>query len=375
MNLADLFRKSRRSEPTILLALKIFTMIMLIASLTGYLIVVIIDVKQDASIIMTSFVNVDAIRPPHLHFSSSLNHSISNCVEFYSLNDDVKMIECAPEDTSEFFDTENQIYSSNYFPSPNVLFDEKLLAITMYFNIYEKITLEKPSQINLVAFDSEFIMDYSSSYDKSIFTMNRYTLEPGQTYEFSYSRVIRELIKPSWMNDFGVPPTYEQKPSISSSLLGGPLNNNLNNLMKIDIRPKSTNLVQVDREVRTHTYLSGLGLIGGAWGLAAAVYAFLFGADTLRPWGIVQSYCCGFSRVTQKKLRVVLPAIPFFDTLNPSPINHAQNHYADLPLAKQNELILSRIDSLELFLQEYVVDVQYLDGIRKNDRNNLDFKE
>jgi hypothetical protein len=70
----------------------------------------------------------------------------------------------------------------------------------------------------------------------------------------------------------------------------------------------------------------------------------------------VQSYCCGFSRITQNKLKKSLPTIPFFDASNPDTENHPS-----LSLAERNEL---RINSLELFLQDYVVDVNYLDKIR-----------
>jgi hypothetical protein len=82
----------------------------------------------------------------------------------------------------------------------------------------------------------------------------------------------------------------------------------------------------------------------------------------LKPWGAVQLYCCGFSRLTRKKLRTTLPTIPFFDTINPDIKSHHSKRA--LSLAEQNELILARIDSLELFLQEYVVDVHYLDSVR-----------
>ncbi|GET66615.1 hypothetical protein GLOIN_2v1776888 [Rhizophagus irregularis DAOM 181602=DAOM 197198] len=83
----------------------------------------------------------------------------------------------------------------------------------------------------------------------------------------------QEFIRSSWMNDFGIPPIYENKSYFIN-----------------------------------HTYLGGVGLIGGAWGLAAAVYALLFGANTSRPWEL--------------------------------------------------------IDSFELFLQENVIHVHYLNGIR-----------
>jgi hypothetical protein len=64
MELANLLGGQRRSEPKHILGLKIFTMIMLISGFTGYLTVLIIDVIQDAPIIITSYVNVDGVRPP-----------------------------------------------------------------------------------------------------------------------------------------------------------------------------------------------------------------------------------------------------------------------------------------------------------------------
>lgn len=63
MNLVYLFRGYRRSEPTTLLVLKLFIMIILVACFTGYLAIVIIDVTQDVPIIRTSFVS-SPIRPP-----------------------------------------------------------------------------------------------------------------------------------------------------------------------------------------------------------------------------------------------------------------------------------------------------------------------
>jgi hypothetical protein len=91
------------------------------------------------------------------------------------------------------------------------------------------------------------------------------------------------------------------------------------------------------------------------------VYLYFFiGADQLRPWGIVQSYCCGLSRLTRKRFQKTFPIIPFFDTSYTNTKNRDSSNH-DLSLAEENEL---RINNLELFLREYVVDVHYLDGIR-----------
>jgi hypothetical protein len=63
--------------------------------------------------------------------------------------------------------------------------------------------------------------------------------------------------------------------------------------------------------------------------------------------------------LTQKKLKDSLPIVPFSNDTKDHQIN-------SLSLAERNKLLLSRLNSLELFLQEYVVDVKYLSRIRDN---------
>ncbi|PKC67629.1 hypothetical protein RhiirA1_458175 [Rhizophagus irregularis] len=364
MNLIDLLYRHRRSEPTILLGLKLFTMTILMACLTGYLVVVIIDVKQDDGLIIkTSYINVDAVPPPTVYFYAGYNFRISTCIQIYFANTTVK---CSPEDTVAYYDETFKAYYVVYNPSPNVLFNDSLTGLTLILTTSEGFKPSIDQEINVYAFDSEYdiyhiLLKEMTAYDYSIFKLNKYTIKPAQFYDFSYSRVIRESMKPNWINDFGVPPTYEQKSNIESALIGGPLlyKSTEGSLIFFNIKPKSKNVIRVDKEVRSKTYLSGLGLIGGAWGLMAALYAFLFGADTLRPWGAVQSYFCGFSRFTQKKLKKIFPIIPFSDTSYKNFKKYPPYH--ELSSDEQTEL---RINSLELFLREYVVDVHYLDGIR-----------
>ncbi|CAB5382109.1 unnamed protein product [Rhizophagus irregularis] len=399
MNLVNLFRGHRRSEPTTLLVLKLLMMIILVACLTGYLSIVIIDVVQDAPIAKTSFVESNTIRPPNFIFRSQYNFTISDCLEEYTKINDTQNtnVNCTMSDIiqpSEKYGPD-QYYFGYYQPSPGVFFynydkSDNYNAMTyLFIGLIVNDANNTPDQrlqamIDIMAFDSDYdplikyfkekkfyelntpeAIELTSSYDKSIITTNSYTLVLNQLYQFVYHRKIEELIRPSWMNDFGIPPTYENKSHIESTLLATslPINNIVNNnTIAIFVHPMGKT-VQINKEVRNRTYLGGVGLIGGAWGLAAAIYSWLFGADTLRPWGVVQSYCCGFSRLTQKKLRTTLPTIPFFNTINPDVKNHPSK-YA-LSLTEQNKLILERIDSLELFLQEYVVDVHYLNDIRE----------
>ncbi|CAG8676022.1 6338_t:CDS:2 [Rhizophagus irregularis] len=317
MKLTSLLGGRRRSEPKHLLGIKLFTMIMLIACLTGYLAVLIIDVNQGASIIVTSYFNVDGVRPPNLHFSGVYNASITGCVEARMVNKAFVPVDCLG-DMKQSYDEKSKKFLIDYQPSKDVFFSKgSLYNIVLFFLVYEEITLEKPWEMFLAAYDSErdfYYQNPSDDVDDMIFAMNTYNIAPNQDYRFTYSNIIREAIVPSWMNDFGVPPTYEQKPYITSNLVGGPLQN------------KNSD-----------------------------------GAKTLQPWGVVQSYCCGFSRLTQKKLKNSLPIVPFSDDHNTK--GHQIN---SLSLAEQNKLLLSRLNNLESFLQEYVVDVKYLDRIRDN---------
>ncbi|CAB4493425.1 unnamed protein product [Rhizophagus irregularis] len=151
------------------------------------------------------------------------------------------------------------------------------------------------------------------NYDNSIITMNMYALVLNQ-----------EFIRSSWMNDFEV-----------------------NYILIISSQKEIIQWCRFNR-----------------WcvGISSSSIRIAFWREHVTTMGVVQSYCCGFSRSTQKNLQLTLSTIPFFNTINPDIKNRPSKHA--LSLAEQNDLILTRIDSLELFLQEYVIDVHYLNGIR-----------
>ncbi|KAF0495062.1 hypothetical protein F8M41_021211 [Gigaspora margarita] len=128
-----------------------------------------------------------------------------------------------------------------------------------------------------------------------------------------------------------------------------------NLLAKIIIEPQSF-ITQVETEKRTKTVLNSLGLIGGAWGFAATIYAILFGANAIKPWGLTQKYGFKINKSVQTKLKNTLEIIPFVN--HPKTTNNLNNHE-----------LKRRLDSLQLFLTEYVVDVQYLEKIYKANIN------
>ncbi|RGB29339.1 hypothetical protein C1646_766736 [Rhizophagus diaphanus] len=408
MNLADLFRGYRHTEPRILLLLKLFIMIILVACLAGYLAIILIDIQKDGPIIRTSFHISDdnlPIRPPSFIFKSEFNFTIVACIEEHNTQDfKTSMVNCISDMTHpDEKRGPSQAYFGTYQPSKDTFFytfnkssDHTLMSsIVIGLIILDTNYTSASSQalVQIVAFDSgyktpiNYISDNkideiisnqkdsgtSLSFNDSVAMMNLYNLALNQNYQFEFKRRIKEVMVPSWMNDFGIPSKYETQSYIESTLLPIPISNvTSNNMLLMSIMPKGA-IIQIDREIRTHTYLSGIGLLGGAWGLAAAMYSLLFGADTIRPWGIVQSYCYGFSRLTRRKLKETLPIIPFYEK-SYTDANH------DLSFDEKIELIpllQSRIDSLELFLREYVVDVNYLDDIqnRSVSSNNLNNQE
>jgi len=79
----------------------------------------------------------------------------------------------------------------------------------------------------------------------------------------------------------------------------------------------------------------------------------------IRPWGCVQSHCCGLSARTRDKIKNKFSEIPLINSsLENSPpqnISHIQG-------------LQDRLNTLEIFLKEYVVDVNYLE--RLNNRND-----
>ncbi|CAG8760158.1 36902_t:CDS:2, partial [Gigaspora margarita] len=102
--------------------------------------------------------------------------------------------------------------------------------------------------------------------------------------------------------------------------------------------------------------LNSLGLIGGAWGFAATIYAILFGTNAIKPWGLTQKYGFKINNSVQTKLKNTLEFIPFVN--HPKTTNNLNNHE-----------LKRRLDSLQLFLTEYVVNVQYLEKIYKANIN------
>jgi hypothetical protein len=137
--------------------------------------------------------------------------------------------------------------------------------------------------------------------------------------------------------------------------------------------------------------LGSIGTIGGAWGLATALYAILFGNqfylilfnsffisihfiqlilnyfklgfDSIKPWGLIQSCCCRISKTSKNELRRSLPIIPFVSRKDS--FNDSYDHKNIENDNNNNSVTREEFESLLIYLKDYVVDVSSLESLAK----------
>ncbi|PKC64155.1 hypothetical protein RhiirA1_421883, partial [Rhizophagus irregularis] len=106
-----------------------------------------------------------------------------------------------------------------------------------------------------------------------------------------------------------------------------------------------------------------VGQIAGVAGTLSLLYAFLFGAgpSAIQTWGVVQKMkCFGIKRGVRKHINRRYPRLPFIHTSEDNEIIKGKD-YDD---------VIERLDAVERFLKEYVVDADFLAQIEKLDNEN-----
>ncbi|CAI2179852.1 6883_t:CDS:2 [Funneliformis geosporum] len=189
-------------------------------------------------------------------------------------------------------------------------------------------------------------------------TNNMYIVPNGQRGRVSFNRHIKKVINSEYKATLGISPTYDEIPYILSNIQTEPIENDkLTNgvLSSIVLLNVQYFFIKIETEQRTRTVFSIFGLVGGAYGIASTIYIILFGTNVIRPWGCVH-HSCGLRGRTHNKLRKELTVIPLVQNLGVS----------SNPQEISRELIAlqSRVNSLEVFLREYVVDVKYMEGLK-----------
>ncbi|CAI2163251.1 14166_t:CDS:10 [Funneliformis geosporum] len=338
MRFNELFIRHRKTEPSSVNLLRILIMIILISSLTGYIAILIIEVTSDEPVLTNTVVEAMEIPIPGGSQEIKLDES---CKEYLE----------QPKASSE---SNNYI---GYFKNVQNLTCVNVVALIVdsNYNATKSQDLMKftatDSEYNPLRYESKFNetnINKLPAYVKELSTSNFYYMVKNQMARLQFTRNIRETkiilesnqliidkvtLCPVYVKN--VPFDYEAGDFFASQI----------------VLTVQNFLLKKETEQRTRTLLSVFGLVGGAWGLAAAFYATLFGVDIIRPWGCVQFYCCGIRNKTHNKLKKSLPVIPLVKSSERPLPSFSRDVSRDEHAALQQ-----RVDALEVFLREYVVD-------------------
>ncbi|CAG8604544.1 9542_t:CDS:2 [Paraglomus brasilianum] len=222
--------------------------------------------------------------------------------------------------------------------------------------------------------DTNEIDNIDPNFSFSLIDQSMYLMFYHQRNLVDYARNTKKIIRPSLFTDFGFSPSTISVSYLTSRLSSGPMRLddamiNPNVYGSIDIRPSSF-LVRTETEQRSRTIFNALGLLGGAWTGSLTVYAILFGNNILKPWGCIHSYCCCYARKTRLLLRKSFPTIPLKSSKSLISLLSPDSSASTNDLLLQQPALSQHLDSLELFLKEYVVDSTYLEDSNSNDDSN-----
>ncbi|CAO3598399.1 unnamed protein product [Absidia cylindrospora] len=149
------------------------------------------------------------------------------------------------------------------------------------------------------------------------------------------------------------------------------------------------------KEQRQHSVLSALGLTGGAYGIATALYIILFGTPRLSPFGMLHRSAIWFDYFSLSKKRqhhtmappqsdghqdCIVNIIPGHhqtkETLTDDATNQNQSENgassssSTAPIALHTSFLESRVEELEEILRDYFLNVEHLDTLRRRQQEN-----
>ncbi|CAG8491434.1 8343_t:CDS:2 [Paraglomus occultum] len=363
MRLEEIFRKSRKTEPKAIVICRKLILLVIIALLIGYTAYLIINICNDIPILKTESRTDSVLRLPTVKFGFDYRYTVDCTLASYNSSN---APDCSAYITQPTFNQTTQSYKGSFDPPPNLMVEGQdhpngILGAALMFTVTDrgfnyndfKYTDDSYTQLlrKVEKSDPEFFNSLSVGSVHSLYYKQAYTV--------SYTQSERHIMKKNLLSAFGIPTGTLRVPYISAELEGGPLPDSIIGYGFAIFKPQ-TFVVKVEVEQRSNTVLGAFGLLGGIWSIAAGLYVFLLGKETIRPWGCVQSYCCCFIRPTRSKLYKSFPVIPFQSSKESSESESSFQSEDTTELQK-------RLEALELFIQEFMVDTGYLDGLDKGE--------
>ncbi|CAI2168322.1 18060_t:CDS:10, partial [Funneliformis geosporum] len=339
-----------------------------------YMAILINDVKREIPAIKTSEVTVDSLAIPDVLISFDRPFHIYctfvwNINGFYSRNDSESCMKYITQptyigklytgyfslnDQSQYFTpikTDKECFESLAIvvinDDPNFINKPSLSSIIPFAIIFD--SENNPIKLSDGTLDlSKTNMSQSTIDENELLLNNVFALADRMFSLVNFTKYIKRSIIPSWISDIGLFFNHKESAYIKAKFIQGVFVAESERLSGIKVKPDSF-INHIETEQITSTYLGMIGVIGGAWGLVVAFYAFLFGASSIHPWGFIQSHCYGIKPKTQSKLRESLSILPLTDSSLHSTTNEIS--------------VEERLRSLEILLREYVIDVEYLQRI------------
>nr|CAG8645155.1 4234_t:CDS:2 [Entrophospora candida] len=291
--LADLVKKPQRVEPKSILYLRRTTIVVAILALTLFFVVLVMKLDDEQPTITTSYLK-SAIDD---HDSLPAPVNPGDCQQF------VTQPKLSPHGTY------GRSYVGKFAPKDLNLFREDEQGKPFLFILVVQVDPLHYGPNYTVAmnvFDSEFD-PWSDDFDQSKMTpfvesfdsMNYYVTPSGVGYLLEYSRRIRKTLPDSKTNLIGFrTPKYNEVKYIESEIQT--INRNLVGEFanfKVIVQDFS---VAVEQEQRINSLVTVLGTVAGYYGIIVTFYIFLFGTNSISPWGFAHNGCFVFKRLKRK---------------------------------------------------------------------------
>ncbi|RIB25004.1 hypothetical protein C2G38_2138997 [Gigaspora rosea] len=359
MILGEIYQRYRKTEPLTIHIMRIITMIFCLICILIFTISMIYYIINDEPVINYSYIYKEDLPVPNIRFFSE-NMFVMSC-DFISSEKD------GPYYNGYFsipFENNYKLVLSDN--TKHGKRDEQSISFQLQY-LDVNVDRNTSSSFFIQFSDSEIVdseMNISPIFLQSIAQANTYTILTFQSIDIYLRRRIRKFIIPNWKATMGFQPDYIIKPYLTSRKeVTQQLTEFRDDIFTAIFVSLDFDTTTVETEQRSHTILSSLGLIGGAWSLAVCVYKLLFGDDAIRPFGLIQKYGY-FNQRTQKKLSKFLSTLPLVQILDSS-----KNIVDDDDESRVDQLE-KQINDLELFLRDYVVDAQQLDKAHINNERD-----
>nr|CAG8553258.1 8336_t:CDS:2 [Entrophospora candida] len=209
-----------------------------------------------------------------------------------------------------------------------------------------------------------------SPYEESLFYMNKYTLTGNLLFKLGYSRKTRKTLIPTFLNYVGIPSeNYFTQHYIESTIQDVPAQPSNTAFLTVRISPQNF-ITEEEQEQRHSTLLTALGTIAAYYSSVVFIYVFLFGVESMKPWGFIHTGCCGFRRETKVSL------IPILESGTKEQLKNSKSSaVTETPTEPGSstapEILSERIRKLEsfrIFLEDFVVDTSLLESVKKEQK-------